>query len=98
MEENTYRRNRIDFYEKFLDFEFVETDAEQFFVNWREIISQNLKGDYSPYAERNDLFYLFEMTGGDGDMANEYLQELLLEKKSINDETWTEFISKTAEM
>ena len=90
-EMNVYRQNRVDFYDLILEFEFTIDDSLQFIQNWRDIINLKKDGDYSPYLELNDLDFLLKMTKGDGDIANQYLQELILAGGTISDDSWHQF-------
>lgn len=92
MNENAYRLNREDFYSSILEFEFTQSDAEQFLLNWKDVIRGNIANDYSPYMENNDLSFLLRSSNGDGDLANAFLQDLIANGDVISDESWTKFM------
>lgn len=93
MDSNIYRKNREEFYSCILDFDYNVSDAEQFLLNWKDVIAGSIDNDYSPVMEMNDLAFLLKSTNGNGDLANEYLQDLILNRDIISDESWNKFIN-----
>ncbi len=93
---DNFKENRKIFYEKFLEFDFTSDGANQFFVNWYNVVGE--KENMTPATELEDLEFLLEKTKGDGDLANNYMQDILSEGKEYGIKSWNEFISQIAEM
>lgn len=91
MNENSYRKNRTEFYEKILEFDFTIEDISKFLQDWEEIIRFHPDETYSPYLELNDLTFLYSVTKGDGELAVAYLNTLCAVRESISDESWNKF-------
>ena len=91
METNDYRTNRVDFYEKILEFDFTNEEIANFIQDWEDIIRTHPDDTYSPYLELNDLRFLYSVTEGDGKRAVEYLNTIVSAGDVICDESWEKF-------
>lgn len=91
METNDYRINRVDFYEKILEFDFTNEEIANFIQDWEDIIRTHPDDTYSPYLELNDLRFLYSVTEGNGKRAVEYLNTIVSAGDVISDESWEKF-------
>lgn len=87
---DNFKENRKIFYEKYLEFDFNGDGGNVFFTNWYHIIRD--KENMTPATELEDIEFLLDKSNGDGDVANDYMQDILSEGEEFGIESWKEFI------